>query len=431
LKSPLLIAGMKGDSVVTGLWEDGFEGKKLINAPAGDYSGFKIDPDHRMTELYRLNNNVRTSGIFRRSDPFQLQFLYTIEDPDKRYLEFFPAFNWNSVDGFMVGLALHNGTLLPKPAQYFIMPFYSFHNQGLTGYGKISFNITPYDYFIRLATLTLEGSQFGAPGDQNYHKLKIGLDLFLKSDVLTDNINQGVFGYYFSASDLKEVESIAPASMLSFLQFGYYVERNGIINPYKMALSFESGKSYKKTSLELNYRYSYFGKNSGLDIRLFSGVMLQDNPADPFYAFSSSGRSGPEQYLYQGLYPDRFSRYLTTFWSRQMTLSEGGLTTFVSDSLGYSKWICSLSLFSSLPGKASRIPVKPYINLTVSNFSYSNDNKTILFFEGGLKAGIWDFFEVYFPLVVSANLNPMTGSFQERIRFVFRLDKLNIPRFKS
>ena len=431
LKSPLLIAGMTEDSVATEYWEDGFEGEKWLNISTNNYSEFKIDPDHKMTELYRLNNNIRTSGIFRRSDPFQLQFLYTIEDPDKRYLEFFPAFDWNSVDGFLVGLALHNGTLLPKPVNYFVMPFYTFHNQGFTGYGKLSFNITPFDYFIRLATITLEGSQFGAPGNQNYHKLKIGLDLSFKSDVLTDNINQSVFGYYYSASDLREVESLTPATMLSYLQLGYIIERNGIINPIKMALSLESGKSYQKASLELNYRYSYYGKNSGLDIRLFSGVMLQNNSTDPFYSFSSSGRSGPEQYLYQGLYPDRFSRYLTTFWSRQMTLSEGGLTTYVNDSLGYSRWICSLSLFTSLPGKASGIPVKPYINLTLSDFNRSNGDKTILFYEGGFKAGIWDFFEVYFPLIVSGNLNPMTGSFKERIRFVFRLDKLNIPRFKS
>ena len=174
LNAPLLIAGMKGDSVGSENWEDGFEGGKWINTPTNNYSEIKIDPDHKMTELYRLNNNIRTSGIFRRSDPFQLQFLYTIEDPDKRYLEYFPAFDWNSVDGFMVGVALHNGTLLPKPVEYFVMPFYTFRKQGFTGYGKISFNITPYDNFIRLATFTLEGAQFGAPGNQNYHKLKLG-----------------------------------------------------------------------------------------------------------------------------------------------------------------------------------------------------------------------------------------------------------------
>ena len=184
--------------------------------------------------------------------------------------------------------------------------------------------------------------------------------------------------------------------MLSYLQFGYIMERNGIINPYKMTLLLNQAKSYQKTSLELNYRYSYYGKNSGLDIRIFSGIMLKNNSADPFYAFSASGRSGPEQYLYQGIYPDRFSKYLTNFWSRQMTISEGGLVTYVSDSLGYSRWLCSLSLTSNLPGKASKIPVKPFINLSVNDFSQRSTSRAMLFFEAGFKAGIWDFFEIYF-----------------------------------
>jgi len=54
-----------------------------------------------------------------------------------------------------------------------IMPFNSFRNQAFTGYVK-SFNKIPYDNFIRLASLTLEGEQFGAPGIQDYQKA--GLD---------------------------------------------------------------------------------------------------------------------------------------------------------------------------------------------------------------------------------------------------------------
>ncbi len=64
----------------------------------------------------------------------------------------------------MAGVALHNGTLIPKPVEYFVIPFYTFRNQGLAGYGKISFNITPYNNFIRLATFSLEGEQFGGTG---------------------------------------------------------------------------------------------------------------------------------------------------------------------------------------------------------------------------------------------------------------------------
>ena len=92
LNAPLLIAGMRGDSVFSEQWEDGFKGKKWISALPGNYSEIRIDPDHKMTELFRLNNNIRTSGIFRRTDPVQLRLLYTIDDPDSRSLIYFPVF---------------------------------------------------------------------------------------------------------------------------------------------------------------------------------------------------------------------------------------------------------------------------------------------------------------------------------------------------
>ena len=219
--------------------------------------------------------------------------------------------------------------------------------------------------------------------------------------------------------------------MLSYLQFGYDMERTGIINPFSLSASFESGKSYQKTSVEFNYKYSYTGKKNGLEFRIFAGTMLKNNASDPFYAFSASARSGREQYLYEGVYPGRFSEFPKTIFSRQMTLSEGGLVSAINDSLGYSRWLFSITLTSSLPGKASIIPVKPFINLLLNDHGFSTINKSTLFFEAGLKAGIWDFFEVYFPFIVSDNINIIRGSLKERIRFVFRLDKLNPFKSKS
>lgn len=429
LNAPLLIAGMTGDSIISEKWEDGFEGKKWINSEWKNYSEIMIDPGHKMTELFRLNNNIRTSGLCPRADPVQFQLLYTVEDPDKRSLIFLPAFDWNSADGFMAGVAVHNGALIPKPVEYFVIPFYTFRNPGLTGYGKISINKTPYNNFIRLATLSLEGSQFGAPGNHDYQNVKVGLDLYFRPDKMINPVSQKVFGYYIAASDLPQIELFTKAKIRSYLQFGYLMERTGIINPFNMTVSFESGRSFQKASLELNYKYSYYGMKNGLEIRIFTGTMLK-NTSDPIYSFSASGRGGREQYLFQGVYPDRFSEFPKTFWSRQMTLSEGGLVTPVNDSLGYSRWICSLSLSSSLPGKASRIPIKPFINLLLNDHGSGTNNKSPLFFEAGLKAGIWNFFEVYLPLIVSDNINVITGSFRNRIRFVFRLDKINLKSFK-
>ena len=113
-----------------------------------------------------------------------------------------------------------------------------------------------------------------------------------------------------------------------------------------------------------------------------------------------------------------------------MSLSEGGLVSPVNDTLGYSRWLFSLSLSSSLPGTISWIPVKPFFNLLLNDHVAGDAKRFPLFLEAGLKAGIWNFFEVYLPLIVSDNIEAITGSFRERIRFVFTLDLFNPVRLK-
>jgi hypothetical protein len=181
--------------------------------------------------------------------------------------------------------------------------------------------------------------------------------------------------------------------------------------------SYEYNESFQKTSAELNYKLSYYGKNRGLDIRLFTGAMLKNPSNSSFYSLSADGRSGRELYLYQGTFPDRFGVFPETFFSRQMTLSEGGLVTPVDESLAYGPWLVSLSLSTNLPGKAGWVPIKPFINFLV------NDQGP--FYEAGLKAGIWNFFEIYFPLLVSQNMGSINGSLKDRIRFVLILDLFN------
>lgn len=104
--SPLLIAGLSGDSVRFEKWVDGFRGEKWIDIPEGDYTEIKIDPNHDMPERFRLNNNIRTSGLFPKSDPVLLQMLSGIEDPEKISLMYIPLLNWNRVNGLMAGSSI-------------------------------------------------------------------------------------------------------------------------------------------------------------------------------------------------------------------------------------------------------------------------------------------------------------------------------------
>ncbi|WP_423126448.1 M1 family metallopeptidase [Gaoshiqia sp. Z1-71] len=424
LVSPLVIAGMTGDSIFFEKWVDGFAGQKWIELPEGDYTEIKIDPRHEMPEIFRMNNNIRKTGAFPKADPIQTQLLFTVDDSEKHTLMYFPAINWTRENGFMAGLALHNGFIIPKPVEYFVMPFYAFGNNDLAGFGKVTYNITPYAKFVRLAAISFEGTQFGAPANQNYKKLKTGVDLYFRSRNMSHSFSQKVFGNYIAASSLYQIELGQKAKMSSYLQFGYRVEQQRSINPFSLQATLETGKSYQKTSLEFNYKISYYGLSQGLDIRFFAGTMLKNESDISFYAFSAGGRTGREQYLYQGSYPDRFAVFPTNFWSRQMSLSEGGLVSPVNDSLGFSQWIIALSFTSNLPEKINRLPVKPFVNLLLNDHTFGKSNDSPIFFETGLKAGIWDLFEIHFPLVVSKNIDLISGPFKNRIRFVFSLDSI-------
>jgi hypothetical protein len=238
-----------------------------------------------------------------------------------------------------------------------------------------------------------------------------------------------ISGYYVAASDLPQILEGKNADLLSFIQAGYILNSKRNLNPVNLAVAFEAGKKYQKTSVELSNKISYDGLKNGLESRLFAGTMLRNSATDPFYSFSPGGRSGPEQYLYQGIYPDRFTAFNKSFFSREMAFAEGGLASPVTDSLGYSRWLISFSTSSSLPGKASIIPVKPFFTVLLNDHGDSG-NKPALFFEAGLKAGIWDFFEVYFPFIVSHNIESLSGGLKERIRFIFKLDRLNPLRPK-
>jgi len=428
LNGPLLLAEISGDSIVSEKWVDGFSGRRWIKTETDNYDLIKIDPGYNMTEIYRLNNNINSSGIFKKRDPLQLRFLFTLEDTEKRTLLYTPVLDWNSSDGFMAGIALLNGILLPKPVEVIMIPLYSFSKNELTGYGKISFNIIPNSNYIRKAKISIEGEQFGAIDDQDYKRVRIGFDLFFRPRKMTNPVSRKVSGYYTSASDISDILDLREADMLSFMQLGYEIKRGSIVNPFRMLFLLEAGKTYQKTSAEINYKLSYYGKSNGLEVRLFAGTMLRNDIVNAYYSYALSRRSGRELYLYDGFFPDRFGLSSSSFWPRQMNLSEGGIVTPVNQIFGFNRWICSMTLSSSLPGIASKVPVRPFVNLSLADSGSDNTGRPLLFYEAGFKAGMWNFFEIYVPLLLSDNINSVSGSFKERIRFIFRLDILNPGR---
>src|SRR5665647_1055822 len=152
-----------------------------------------------------------------------------------------------------------------------------------------------------------------------------GVTIHFRADKATNPIRQKMYGRFIVASDLRQIENGEKANMNPYIQLGYNLQKASKVNPYSMLVSFESGASFQKAAIDLNYKQSYIGKDNGLEMRLYAGVVPHNSSSNPVYNLAPGGRGGSENYLYEGIYPDRFGVFPTSFWSRQMTVSEGGL----------------------------------------------------------------------------------------------------------
>ena len=92
-----------------------FSGKQWIKVPVNDFSALELDAEHAMPELYRLNNHIRRLQVFSKLLLLcKARFYFTVENPGKATIMYFPVINWTNENGWMAGIAFHNGFLIPE-----------------------------------------------------------------------------------------------------------------------------------------------------------------------------------------------------------------------------------------------------------------------------------------------------------------------------
>jgi hypothetical protein len=138
---PVSITAYKNGNPVATKWAPGagqFESTGVA-FEGEDYDAFRIDKEHTMLEYDRKNNYMRAKGLFKKVEPLELKFLTGFEDPDRTQLFYTPVVGWNNEDRWMLGLNLHNTTILPRDWEFSITPMYSIARNQLNGFARTSF----------------------------------------------------------------------------------------------------------------------------------------------------------------------------------------------------------------------------------------------------------------------------------------------------
>lgn len=441
IKAPLFFSGKKNGETIFYNQEDGFLGKKWITLPDENPDEIIIDPKKKMLELYRENNHIKTSGLFKKTEPLRLQFAGLYNNPEYTQIHFSPALGWNYYDKAMFGLLFYDSPLPQNKFDYYLAPTFSSANGILTGMGSLSLQTYPNKYLSKIQ-LKLSGKRFSISDvyQGQYKKLKGELTLDIRGknkpgSPITKLKSSAI--YATAIEDIEERILNNPNQDFSnnlFANFSFiHGKPKRTINPYKFSANLQWNKDFLKTWIEGQYKVSYY-MEEGLTIRGFGGTFLSQANSLPWnYAFHLSGENGFLDYSYENTYFGRFEppqyENAIRIFAQQFFPSDGAFALY--SQLGVTKdWLASINLKTSLP-IIKEIPIHAYANFGLFGetkklpFNISNRTWAI---ESGIKLSFLNIVDVYFPVKATKNLEEasdyISTEYGEKIRFHIKFNLL-------
>jgi hypothetical protein len=465
LNAPFPISGIKDGKIVETKWFESFSGEREISFPQGDYDKIILDAEHTTLELYRTNNNIKTSGLLKKAEPVRLKFAPSIENPQKSDVFWLPAIGYNVYDKFMLGATFYNRTLPSKRFEFAVTPMYAFGTKELVGVGNIAYNFYPKNTSAKQLTIGLDAKSFTfaqdslinvdneweevqykfakfapyvaftfrkSPKSLTEQQIKLQAH-FINEEVKISDDSTGLFAgkewdgnvVYRLTYSLKNRNALMP----------FFAEVN--LEQYSFKDVFENDQNYIKSSLEVATAYVY-DENRQVDFRLFFGYFIENTLRDRNprrFSFYPTAQ-GFNDYTYDDLY---FGRNTTTGWeSRQVNDGQGGLKVPLlqnpnSVSYGSNDFLFGLNLKADLPKDLPlNLPVKPYFDMVYSKSNRENATSDDQFFwSGGMMLDFFDgIVSINFPIVNSDNIKEnykFTGrdKFFERVTFKIDFQRLN------
>lgn len=441
-KVPFTISLMNKNTELHKIWIDGFEGKKMLELPKGEYTKIIIDSSSASFDLYKNNNYYKASGLFRKTEPLKIRLFPPIDIKTKTDVGFTPIIGFNRYNGFMLGAVLGSYWLPVQKWNIQLMPFYGFRNNQLAGKLKFSYTKNYSSGFIHNWTLGMDAKKFAyAKLPDNAYAQYVQLNPYLsfrirqapasniqtyltfKSSVISSQpVHETIEKFKFLKDETEVIHQIifesrnpyilAPKKMKALIQFQQY----DLLNNTKA--------SYVRTDIEYAQKFRY-RKNRYMDFRVFGSFFPYNtqrkssfisNRPDLHFTRGSVGLAY-QPYLDQLNENLFFGRTETDgFWSKQIFIQQGGFKLNFGpsqkDNLGNSNsFITSCNLSSDLPIKKIGTFIRPYLDLGYFKGSDLIDAKDQFMMSGGINLRIYkEILNFYFPVYHSKNISDLYKS---------------------
>ena len=426
--SPVIITGFNNNDTAYKFQVQGFKRSKWIDLPDKKINKIIID-DIQLPEYNRKNNTIKTSGVFKKLEPLEIRKFQIFEKPDKTQLGILPAAGWNNYNKFMLGAIFYNPVLPVQKVEYRLVPMYAFGNKDFAGRGKITLHVLPISSFTNRIDFSLSGEQFAGSfnGVNNFLKLRGAVEIYLNKKIKRSPNLETLSLYATHIENGQQNEH-------DYLNFLFTWKNTFALHPYLIKVNSQFAQNDSRISSDFKLSFPTKYAKYAFSLRMFGGIMLSENPENPFY-LSGTAMSDVQ---YDDIYLGRFEPYENhTLLGQQFYDREGGFAAYAPFTAD--KWMVTTRVKVRIP----KIPVKVYG--TIGTFSSSGDRLYIdsatsfatdrLSWETGFNFSIRDFLNIYFPVFVSPGidnyLKAVTSNYGQKIRFSLNIPLLNLFNWRD
>ena len=398
-------------------------GVTKIELPNTGAKSIMADAHLNTVEKNRKDNISRTRGLLKKVEPIQLKFLGSLENSNKTQLFYVPMIGWNSSDQTMLGIGLHNKSILEKPFEFFASPMYSIHRNKLNGIYNADYHFYISRFIKRLTfngnlqrfsysnpTLGLNSTQF-----ERYNP-KIDFDFKNKKA-------RSPWRHYLSIGSIYTTEQtnrnglpiVNDDNLYTILDWSSKRVRE--LNQSEINFTSTTHEEFQLLELEGMQNWKYNKGKQNIAFRMYAGVFTSNQTTSPRYNLRMDGQSGWYDYTFSHTFLERGASH--DMWQQQMNDNHGGFKT--PTNVGQSNdWLLAFNMKADLP---LVLPIGLYSDIGTSS------TESFMFNAGVRLAVLRNIIEVFLPVIWSDSIEQAYTAnnitYNEQIRFTLHLHKLN------
>ena len=444
VNAPIRIGVYKDSVLVKDYFVEGFSGQTKIEVDYNSGYTYKLDPENKMPDLRRQNNELRASGLFRKSEPLRIQLLPANELPGRTSLYCTPIIGFNKYNSLMPGVAIYNYGIQEKKVEFTLAPMYSIGRGNLTGSGNLQLHHYPKHGPFHRITLSEDFRHYNYADDFYYNNSN---DQSFSGHLQFSRINSQLI-FSFRPKGRNEKLSRTIALRYAFVQkdlpyiykykyttenYNYYSaeyqRKNSLASEASLIkLNITVNQDFLKVKGEISRFLSYSKPGKGFEFRIFGGYADIHRNIQPGvdYRFSLDGMTGERDFIFDQTFLGRSET--SGFYAQQFYMDDAG---FKVPTLFYNtadKWMAGINLSTTLPGL---IPFRLFFDAgTYNDFKLTGISTSSYSYDYGISLPIFkDVFTIYVPVGYSEDIKYIIDReelhFGNLIRFEIKFNELN------